>query len=200
MKIYLVVARNFYKEINSVKAKLEELGHEVVPPVLYGNLLADEMAYAAGQDKYAEFRRKVIAGSDKAIKSVDAVLCLNFDKGGTANYISSDMFSELLQAFEHKKQIFLWSYIPDGVLRESILAFKPVIIKRKVSTIGYADGFKPKAKAVTSAPKVKKPTEPKKPAAPKAPKVEKPKAPAKPKPVKKVEKKEKPAKPKKAKK
>jgi hypothetical protein len=189
-----VVARNFFKEVPNVKSRLEELGHQVIPPVLYGNLIADEMAYAAGQDKYAEFRRKVIAGSDKAIKSADAVLCLNFDKGGTANYISSDMFTELLQAFEYKKKIYLWSYIPDGVLRESILAFKPIVIKRKVSTIGLAEGFKPKKPSVTldtkntaskkislPKPKKEKPVKPK--PAPK-PKKEKPIKPKKEKPTK----------------
>jgi hypothetical protein len=169
MKIFLVVSRTFYKEVHNVKTRLEELGHEVIVPILYGNLIADEVAHAAGAEKYAEFRRKVIAAGDRAISDSDAVLCLNFDKGGTANYISSDMFSELLQAFERKKKIFLWSYIPDGVLRDSILAWNPTVIKRKISTIGIAENFKPK-------PADKKPT----------PKPAKPVKEAKPKPAKEV--------------
>jgi len=136
MKIFIICSKKLYKEIDKIKERLEnELGHEVVLPILYGRPEAAEEAKEKGPEFYADFKRNEITKSAKAINECDAVLCLNFERQGHANYIGSGMFIELLQAFNRNKRIFIWNYVPEGLLYNEIMAYNPVIIKKRLRNI-----------------------------------------------------------------
>ena len=67
--------------------------------------------------------------SENKIKQNDAVLVLNFEKNGVKNYIGGATFLEMYDAFRLDKKIFLYNDIPQGMLYDEILGFKPIIIK-----------------------------------------------------------------------
>jgi len=58
----------------------------------------------------------------------DAVLVLNFEKDGMKNYVGGATFLEMYDAFRLGKKIFLYNDIPEGILKDEIVGFNPVII------------------------------------------------------------------------
>ena len=69
------------------------------------------------------------------IKSMDAVLTLNFDKNGKKNYIGGSTFLELYEAFMENKKIYLWNEIPEGILFDEISGFAPEIINGNLDLV-----------------------------------------------------------------
>ena len=69
------------------------------------------------------------------IKSMDAVLTLNFDKNGKKNYIGGSTFLELYEAFMKNKKIYLWNEIPEGILFDDISGFVPEIINGNLDLV-----------------------------------------------------------------
>lgn len=69
------------------------------------------------------------------IKSMDAVLTLNFDKNGKKNYIGGSTFLELYEAFMNNKKIYLWNEIPEGILFDDISGFAPEIINGNLDLV-----------------------------------------------------------------
>ena len=77
--------------------------------------------------------------SRERIKRMDAVLALNFEKNGAANYIGGSTFLELYEAFMEGKRIFLWNDVPQGLLFDEISAFSPTIIHGDLSLVDIDD-------------------------------------------------------------
>ena len=69
------------------------------------------------------------------IKSMDAVLTLNFDKNGKKNYVGGSTFLELYEAFMENKKIYLWNEIPEGILFDEISGFAPEIINGNLDLV-----------------------------------------------------------------
>ena len=132
MKIFIICAKRFYNEIPRIQEKLKELGHSVTLPVLYEIPQAEEQAKAQGEEIYAEFKRNTYNKSSRLIAEADAVLCLNFEKKGVANYIGSGTFLEIFQAFMGGKKIYLWNYVPEGLLFDELNGFMPISLKRNL--------------------------------------------------------------------
>ena len=105
MKVFVICSKAFYKDIPPIKEKLEQMGHEV-----------------------AKFKERMFIKSRDTIESMDAVLTLNFEKHGQANYIGGATFLELYEAFMMHKKIFLYNDIPEGMLYDEISGFSPIII------------------------------------------------------------------------
>jgi len=66
---------------------------------------------------------------------MDAVLCLNYDKNGIKNYIGGATFLELYDAFKLNKKIFLVNDIPEGILKDELIGFSPIIVKNNLELI-----------------------------------------------------------------
>lgn len=133
MKIFVTCSKSFYKEIPTVTKKLTDLGHEVIPPTLYGDAEAEKRAAATNQ--LETFKRSTYAKGRKNIAAADAVLCMNFEKAGIANYVGSGMFIEIYDAFMAGKKVFLYNYAPEGPFYEEISSFNPIYLKRRMSNI-----------------------------------------------------------------
>jgi hypothetical protein len=86
-------------------------------------------ARAWADGKHSGIKGALIMESVKKIKSIDAVLCLNFEKHGLKNYIGGATFLELYEAFRFSKKIYLCNDIPEGILYDEIHGFQPVVIK-----------------------------------------------------------------------
>ena len=73
--------------------------------------------------------------SRERIKSIDAVLTLNFDKNGKKNYIGGSTFLELYEAFMEGKDIYLWNDVPEGILFDEINGFAPKVINGNLELV-----------------------------------------------------------------
>jgi hypothetical protein len=133
MKILLICSARFENREAEFVEKLTEFGHEVLftggydEPKLDGEV---ELDYGA----------RMLRKSINRIKNVDAVLCLNFQKGDIKNYIGGATFAEMCYAFEHGKKIFILNDLPEdselgAKVRFEIEMFRPIILKGKLEDV-----------------------------------------------------------------
>lgn len=73
--------------------------------------------------------------SEEVISSVDAVLVLNYTKNGIDNYIGGATFLEMYDAFRLGKTIYMMNNIPEGLLKDEIIGFSPVVINGNLDKI-----------------------------------------------------------------
>lgn len=135
MKILIICSKVFYKDIATIKEKLEEDGHEIFLPNSYSNPQVEQESWDLGEKEHAEFKSRMFKQSLDVIRKMDAVLTLNLDKDGKKNYIGGATFLELYEAFKNEKKIFLYNPIPEGLLFDEIQGFSPVIINGNLDLV-----------------------------------------------------------------
>ena len=135
MKIFIICSKAFYGNIPPKKEKLEAKGHEIFLPNSYDNPAAEKEAWNLGEKEHAEFKARMFKMSAEKIKSMDAVVTLNFDKNGKKNYIGGATFIELYEAFMADKKIYLYNDIPEGMLYDEISGFSPVVLHGNLDLI-----------------------------------------------------------------
>jgi hypothetical protein len=142
MNIVICASIEFTPKILEVKAELEKLGHLVEIPLFSQKI-------AQGELTTPEFiKNKETAGGDikmrqaqsadliqrywNLIKSADAILVLNLEKKGIANYIGGSVLLEMGFAYGHGKKIFLYNPLPQKSERihylDELIDLKPIII------------------------------------------------------------------------
>ena len=72
----------------------------------------------------------------QVIASIDAVLVLNYTKNNIDNYIGGATFLEMYDAFRLGKTIYMINDIPNGLLKDEIIGFNPIIINGDLDKIG----------------------------------------------------------------
>ena len=77
----------------------------------------------------------MIRHSEQVIRNMDAVLVLNFDKNGQKNYIGGATFLEIYDAFRLNKKIFFVNQSPEGMLKDELIGFSPIIINDNLDKI-----------------------------------------------------------------
>jgi len=135
MKILIICSKAFYKDIAPIQQKLELKGHEISLPNSYHNPDAEKDSWNLGEKEHSEFKSRMFKQSAETISKMDAVLTLNFDKNGKANYIGGATFLELYEAFINNKKIFLYNPIPEGMLYDEIQGFSPIIINGNLDLV-----------------------------------------------------------------
>ena len=139
MKILIICSKNFYKDIEVIKNKLEDIGHEIVLPNCYDDPETENKMRKLGGKQHREFKAKMFRRSENVIKDMDAVLVLNFDKEKDGiiykNYIGGATFLEMYDAFRFNKKIYLYNDIPQGMLYDEIDGFGPIVINGDISKI-----------------------------------------------------------------
>lgn len=128
MKIFLICSKRFYPRVPEILKKLEADNHIVTLPNSYDDPLAEGRYKALGAEEHAKWKTGMLRRSTEIIKENDAVLVLNFEKDGVENYIGGATFIEMYDAFRAGKKVFLCNDIPDGMLRDEIVSFSPVVI------------------------------------------------------------------------
>jgi len=126
MKIFVICSKVFYGVIPEIKSKLESMGHVVTLPNCY-DTPETENSYR-GTDKHAQWKSEMIKHSEAVISNIDSVLVLNYDKNGVKNYIGGATFLEMYDAFRLNKKIYMMNDIPEGILKDEIIGFGPVIL------------------------------------------------------------------------
>ncbi|MDD5144926.1 MAG: hypothetical protein PHW72_02280 [Candidatus Pacebacteria bacterium] len=146
MKITICGSIAFQSEINSVKKKMELLGHEVkIWPLELkdgeGNLIPVEEYYkirksAANDEKWVWDRKaEAILEHFNKVAWSDAILVLNYDKKGVKGYIGGNTLMEMGLAFYLKKKIYILNEVPELSYKEEILGVKPLIINGDLSKL-----------------------------------------------------------------
>ena len=131
MKIFLICSKSFYDKVAFFKEQLESMGHNIVLPNCYD--APETEAKYRGTKEHAAWKASMIKHSEEVIKNLDAVLVLNFDKNGQKNYIGGATFLEIYDAFRLGKKIFFINELPDGMLKDELIGFNPVILNGDLS-------------------------------------------------------------------
>lgn len=135
MKIFIICSKHFYNTVPAIKKTLEANGHAITLPNCYDDPATEDRLRAIGNDTHAEWKATMLRHSADVMEQIDAVLVLNFDKHGVANYIGGATFLEMYDAFRLGKKIFLYSGIPSGILADEIIGFNPTIINGDLNKI-----------------------------------------------------------------
>ena len=135
MKIFIICSKRFYNQIPLVQEGLEKLGHELTFPNTYHDVGMEDRIRSISEEERAKWKSTMFGKSLESVKKNDAVLVLNFDKDDYKNYIGGATFIEMYDAFRLNKKIFLYNDIPEGILKDEIGGFCPVIINGDLEKI-----------------------------------------------------------------
>lgn len=144
MKIAICGSIDFTPKIKEIADELLRLGHEVDIPftsqrIINGELTLEEFKKEKQQSGDGSFRKikyNVIKQYYDIIKVSDAILVLNIEKNGVANYIGGNTFLEMGFAYVLNKPIYLYNDIPEASsYLDEIKAMHPVVLRGDLSKI-----------------------------------------------------------------
>jgi hypothetical protein len=135
MKIFVICSKKFYDRIPEIKEALEAAGHVVTLPNCYDDPATEGRYRSLGKADHARWKSEMFKHSTDVIEENDAVLVLNFDKGDFKNYIGGATFLEMYDSFRLGKKIYLYNDVPEGILKDEILGFDPVVIDGRLEKI-----------------------------------------------------------------
>ena len=135
MKIFIICSKVFYDKIPLIKAVLDAAGHDVTLPNCYDDPGTEARYKALGDQAHAEWKASMLRHSQEVIEQTDAVLVLNFEKNGQPNYIGGATFLEMYDAFRLGKKIYMYNDIPDGMLKDEIKGFEPVLLHQSLDLL-----------------------------------------------------------------
>lgn len=133
MKIFIICSKVFYPRIKEIKEYLEKKGNIIELPNCYEH--PETESKYRNTEKHAKWKSEMIKHSEKVISKVDAVLVLNYTKNNQKNYIGGATFLEMYDAFRLNKKIYLMNDIPEGILKDEIIGFNPIIINENLDKI-----------------------------------------------------------------
>lgn len=124
------------RQMLDAEKELLQKGHEVVLPKHtkeYAEMgLGADTSHESIKDK---IEQDLIRDYFEEIKNSDAVLIINIDKNGTANYIGGNAFLEMGFAHVLSKPIYILNEIPKVFYKDEILAMQPIILSGDLSKI-----------------------------------------------------------------
>ena len=135
MKIFIICSKRFYDRIPPIKSELEAVGHTITLPNSYTDRSMEEKMRTQGAETHAKWKSEMIKQSCTKVAEMDAVLVLNFEKEGMQNYIGGATFLEMYEAWKLGKSIYMYNDIPEGMLRDEISGFSPVLIHGDLSKL-----------------------------------------------------------------
>lgn len=133
-KLFIICSKRFYEKIPSILNELQER-FIVTLPNCYDEPDTESRFKEMGRKEHAKFKSEMIRHSENVIKEMDAILVLNFDKEEYKNYIGGATFLEMYDAFRLNKTIYMYNDIPEGILKDEIIGFNPVIINGNLEEI-----------------------------------------------------------------
>lgn len=135
MKVFVICSKKFYDKIPEIQEVIERNGHEVSLPNCYDDPSMEDKYRDLGSEEHAKWKAEMFKHSVGVIEDNDAVLVLNFEKNGMENYIGGATFLEMYDAFKMNKRIFLYNDIPEGILKDEIIGFNPVVINGDLNMV-----------------------------------------------------------------
>jgi hypothetical protein len=135
MKIIICCSKALYSEVAGIQQQLEAAGYVVTLPNNFDNSGEEDEMRKLGTDQHSAWKAKLIRLQGKKVENNDAILVLNLEKHGQANYISGSTFLEMFKVWELGKKIYFWNDIPTGILQDEIIGFGPTVIHNDLSRI-----------------------------------------------------------------
>ena len=135
MKIFICASKHIYDKIPPIRSQLERMGHEITLPNSYDDPLKEERIKKVSKKDHAEWKASMISLQEKKVEENDAVLIVNFEKNGQANYIGGATFLEMYIAFRLNKPVYMMNPFPENILKDEIAAFSPVVLNGDLSKI-----------------------------------------------------------------
>lgn len=129
MNIFICSSKAFYDRIAPIAKQLQEQGHEIELPNSFDNPLAEQQAKELGKESHAIFKKTMFERSSRIIAACDAVLVLNFEKHGQANYIGGATFLEVYDAFRLGKKVYFYNPLPEGILHDELVSMVTKVIE-----------------------------------------------------------------------
>ena len=136
MKIAICGSMAFTEQMFQVKEKLEKLGHEAVVSGFGHHYLGKNQEEIEKLKRYHKHEKDAIREYWVQIQNADAILVLNYDRKGIANYIGGNTLMEIGFAHVLAKKIFLLNPVPEiEFYKDEIEATKPVILNGDLDAI-----------------------------------------------------------------
>lgn len=127
----------FHTEMSRAQLDLQTMGHTVYVPKSIE--LMETIGYVHPTIDEAKVEAKIehdfIREHFKKIEKSDAILVLNYDKKGIANYIGGNTFLEIGLAYWLGKKLFLLNPIPDMDYITELHAMQPIVIHGDLAKI-----------------------------------------------------------------
>lgn len=131
MKIVICGSMSAAKEMVSAANELLKKNHEITLPrntekYAEGLMTGEQIAHEAAKNK---IEHDLIRDYFRKIENCDAILVVNAEKKGIANYIGGNGFLEMGFAHVLNKKIFILNDIPQSGYTDEIVAMQPVVLK-----------------------------------------------------------------------
>lgn len=133
--ITICSSANFYRQVVDLQQQLIDQGYEVIIP-LNARVMAqsgdfDVSHYKTWFDDAKDYDKKaaLMRGHFDEVAKSDAILVVNNEKHGVANYIGGNVLMEMSLAFYLKKPIYIMNDIPEeSAFLEEILGMQPIVL------------------------------------------------------------------------
>ncbi|VVB80893.1 Uncharacterised protein [uncultured archaeon] len=136
MKIGIIGSMQFTEKMLEVRDKLCKLGHDAFVTGFAGSFIGKTDNEKEQIKIYQKTHSDAMREFWKIMQDSDAVLVMNFDKGGIKNYIGGNTLMEMGFAHVLNQKIFLLNPIPEiQFYKTEIEAVRPVIINGDLSLI-----------------------------------------------------------------
>lgn len=143
MKIVICGSIIFTPKIKEVADYLIKKGYEVELPftsqrIINGELTLEEFKNEKqnnGDGALRKIKDDLIKRYYEIMKGADAVVVVNLEKKGIANYIGGNTFLEMGFAHVLNKKIYLYNDIPDLSYTDEIKAMQPIALRGDLSKI-----------------------------------------------------------------
>ena len=128
-------SKRAYPRVAELSEELQRRGHAVTLPNNFDDPAREDRVKAGGSSSYAAWKSEMLRLQATKVAANDAVLVVNLDKDGQRNYIGGATFLEVFKAWESNKRIYFLNPLPEGVLRDELVAMAPVVIDGDLSLL-----------------------------------------------------------------
>ncbi|MFA5127541.1 MAG: hypothetical protein WC457_00880 [Patescibacteria group bacterium] len=136
MKIGIIGSMQFTDKMVEYRDKLNKLGHDAFLTDLHKTMVGKSDEEIEKIKLHQKNNMDAIREFWRAMQGADAVLVLNFDKNGIANYIGGNTLMEIGFAHVLNQKIFLLNPVPDmAYCKTEIEAVKPIILNGDLTKI-----------------------------------------------------------------
>ncbi len=154
MKITVCGSTAFYPQIEEIKSQLEDLGHEVVIPLLpkevppdmtggrkayFGQYIEDNGGIDAFSQDHSiwDIKEDAIRSHFEKIDWGEVILVVNHNKRGIEGYIGGNTLIEIGMAFYTGKKIYILNPISSELsYKQEIYGMRPIILSGDLLKIG----------------------------------------------------------------
>lgn len=140
--ITICSSASFYRQVVDIQSVLESFGYAVIIPYT-AELMKQSGDYDVShyktwfgdKDDYHKKTDLMLRHFDK-IAGSDAILVLNYEKHGKANYIGGNVLMEMALALYLKMPIYLLNEVPDeSPFLEEIIGLNAIVLHGRIASI-----------------------------------------------------------------